>query len=207
MAPHKSPQSLNTDILRKNIEKRVPITDEEWNGLLAVMHPRQVKKKEFLLRSGDVCEFNSFILKGCLRTFFVDEKGHDHIFQIGFEDWWTSDLMSYVTGEPAYYNVEALEDSTLLLMHRDDYDKLLVTYPKFERYFRILIQNAYVAAQRRMIDTMSYSAEKRYLTLIKKYPFMEMRVAQHHIASYLGITPEALSRIKRGLIEKSRSNT
>jgi CRP-like cAMP-binding protein len=196
-----------SEVLKANIAKRINITPVEWKGLMDIMHPLKLKKREFLLKAGDVCEFNTFIVKGCLRTFFTDDKGHEHIFQIGFEDWWASDLSSFVTGDPANYSIEALEDCELLQMHRDDYDKLLLTYPTYDRFFRILMQRAYVAAQQRMIDSMSYNAERRYLELVKKYPNMEMRVAQHHIASYLGITPEALSRIKRGIIEKSRTNS
>lgn len=194
-----------SELLRTNIEKRVKITDEEWQGLMKLMKLNKFKKKDILVKAGEVCEYNSFILKGCLRTFFTDEKGHEHIFQLGFEDWWASDLMSFVTGEPAHYSVEALEDTEVLQMHREDYEVLFIQFPKYERFFRILIQNAYAAAQKRMIDSMSYSAERRYLEFVKKFPFMEKRVAQHHIASYLGITPEALSRIKRGIIEKSRT--
>jgi CRP-like cAMP-binding protein len=196
-----------SELLRANITKRIQITEEEWNGFMALMKPRSLKKREFLLKAGDVCEYNSFIIKGCLRTFFTDEKDHEHIFQIGFEDWWASDLMSFVTGEPANYSIEALEDTDLLVMHKSDYDPLLQNFPRFERFFRLLMQNAYVAAQRRTIDSMSLNAERRYRDLVKKYPSLEMRVAQHHIASYLGITPEALSRIKRGIIEKSRTNS
>lgn len=196
-----------SELLRSNIESRIAITDEEWNALILVMKPNSFKKREIVLKAGELCEYNTFIIKGCLRTFFTDEKGHDHIFQLGFEDWWSSDLMSYVTGEPANYTIEALEETNVLQIHRDDYQRILVSHPRFERFFRILMQNAYVAAQKRMVESMSYSAERRYLDLVKKYSFMEMRVAQHHIASYLGITPEALSRIKRGIIEKSRSSS
>jgi CRP-like cAMP-binding protein len=196
-----------SELLKANISKRVQISEEEWTAFLSLMKPKGLKKRELLLRAGDVCEYNSFIVKGCLRTFFSDEKDHEHVFQIGFEDWWASDLTSFVTGEKANYSIEALEDCELLVMHRNDYEPLLMKYPRFERFFRLLMQNAYVAAQRRTIDSMSLNAERRYLDLIRKYPTMEMRVAQHNIASYLGITPEALSRIKRGIIEKSRSNS
>jgi len=196
-----------SDLLKANITKRTSITEEEWKGILDVMKPKTIRKKELLLQAGDICEYNCFILKGCLRTYFTDEKDHEHIFQIGFEDWWASDLSSFVTGEPAYFSIEALEDTEMLIMHRSDYEPFLIKFPRFERFFRLLMQGAYVASQRRMIDSMSYNAERRYTNLIKKYPFMEMRVAQHHIASYLGITPEALSRIKRGIIEKSRTNS
>ena len=131
-------------LLRANIDKRIQVSDQEWEGLQSIMKPRQLKKKEILLKAGEVCEYNSFILKGCMRTFFTDEKGHEHIFQLGFEDWWASDLMSFVTAEPAHYSIEALEETDLLQMHREDYDNLLVRFPIYERFFRILMQNAYV---------------------------------------------------------------
>jgi CRP-like cAMP-binding protein len=193
-------------LLRQNIERRVKISDQEWEALKSILVEKHVAKKEFLLRAGDICEFNHYILKGCTRTFYTDDNMHEHIFQIGFEDWWAGDMMSYLTGEPAHYSIQALEDTDVVMMRMNEFDEVLATYPKLERFFRILLQNAYIAGQKRTIDTMSKSAEVRYLELVKKYPQMEMRVAQQHIASYLGITPEALSRIKRGIIEKSRSH-
>jgi CRP-like cAMP-binding protein len=144
-------------------------------------------------------------LSGSLRTFTTDERGHEHIFHLAFEDWWASDLFSFITGDTAFFSIEALEDTEVLAIHRDDYEILLSQYPKFERFFRLLMQNAYVASQKRTMDIMSLSAEKRYLLLTQNHPQLEMRVAQHHIASFLGITPEALSRIKRGLIEKRKT--
>jgi CRP-like cAMP-binding protein len=180
-----------SEILRANIEKRIKITEEEWNGIMGYMKPFQLKRRDILLKSGDVCEFNSFIVKGCMRTYFTDEKGHEHIFQIGFEDWWSSDLMSFVTGEPANYSIEALEDCELLQIHRDDYESLLLNFPKYERFFRLLMQGAYVAAQRRQIDSMSYNAERRYLELVKNIPTWSCEL----LSTTLHLTWE--SRLKR----------
>ena len=157
------------------------------------------------MRAGDSCEYFYFILSGSLRTYTTDDRGHEHIFHLAFEDWWTSDLFSFITGDPAFFSIDALEDTEVLAIHRDDYEALLSNYPRFERFFRLLMQNAYVASQKRTMDIMSLSAEKRYLQLVQSHPQLELRIAQHHIASFLGITPEALSRIKRGLIEKRKT--
>lgn len=194
-----------SELLKAHISKRIDITEAEWNEYYSLFTPRSLKKKEILMKAGELCTFQVYITKGCLRTFFTDAKDHDHAMQFGFEDWWAGDLLAFITEKPAYYSVDALEDSEVLVAEKADlvafYDRNL----KFEKYFRILIQSAYVASQQRIIATMSQSAEERYLDLVKKYPTLEMRVAQHHIASYLGITPEALSRIKRNIIEKSRT--
>lgn len=198
---------MNYQLLKSNIEKRVQLPEAAWNRLTSHLTTQNLKKKEIWHKSGEVTEVMAFVLNGCLRTYFTDEKGHEHIVQFAFEDWWTADLMSFVTQEPSSYSIEALEETTLCLLHKDDYEQLLVDFPIFERFFRILVQGAYVAGQTRMIAIMSKNAESRYTDLVKKYPMLEMRVAQHHIASYLGITPEALSRIKRSIIEKSKSTS
>ncbi len=197
---------INIEPLRNHIERRVKLPDEAWNAFKEILVIKNFAKKEFILRAGEVCDYNSYTLKGCTRTYYVDESLHEHIFQLGYEDWWCSDLLSYLTGKPAHYNIQALEDTTVIQMHREQFEKVLAEHTTLEHFFRILMQGAYIAAQNRTIDTMSKSAEQRYLELVKKYPQMEMRVAQQHIASYLGITPEALSRIKRGIIEKSRTH-
>lgn len=191
--------------LRNHIKSYIPVSNFEFEAIYQVMRREIYKKRESLVRSGGVCEHFYFVLSGCLRTFTTDERGHEHIFHLAFEDWWASDLFSFITGDTAFFSIEALEDTEVLAIHRDDYEVLLSQHPKFERFFRLLMQNAYVASQKRTMDIMSLSAEKRYLQLIQRYPQMEQRVAQHHIASFLGITPEALSRIKRGLIEKRKT--
>lgn len=191
--------------LRNHIKTYIPVSNIEFEAIYQLMRREVYKKRESLVRSGSVCEHFYFVLSGSLRTFTTDERGHEHIFHLAFEDWWASDLFSFITGDTAFFSIEALEDTEVLAIHRDDYEVLLSQYPKFERFFRLLMQNAYVASQKRTMDIMSLSAEKRYVQLTQRYPQLEMRVAQHHIASFLGITPEALSRIKRGLIEKRKT--
>jgi CRP-like cAMP-binding protein len=191
--------------LRSHIKKYIPLSNVEFEAIYQVMKREAYKKRETLVRAGNPCEHFYFVISGSLRTFTTDDRGHEHIFHLAFEDWWASDLFSFITGDSAFFSIETLEDTEVLAIHRDDYEVLLSNYPKFERFFRLLMQNAYVASQKRTMDIMSLSAEKRYLQLIQRYPQMEQRVAQHHIASFLGITPEALSRIKRGLIEKRKT--
>jgi CRP-like cAMP-binding protein len=193
-----------SELLRKHVAKRIPINEGEWQEFFGLFTPKKLKKREFLTKPGDANDASAYIVSGCLRTFYTDNKGHEHTMQIGFEDWWAGDLLAFITGSPAYYSVEALEDTELLMLSRSDQEAFYSKNLKFEKYFRMLLQSAYVAGQLRMISTMSKNAEERYVDLVQKYPHMEQRIAQHHIASYLGITPEALSRIKRSIIEKTR---
>lgn len=197
---------MDYQLLHNNISKRVQLPDEAWNRMKSLLAVESLKKREIWHKAGEVTQVMGFVLEGCVRTFYTDEKGHEHNIQFAFEDWWTADLMSFVTQEPASYSLEALEDTTLCIITKEDYEQLLLDFPIFERFFRLLVQNAYVAGQRRMIAVMSKNAEARYTNLIQKFPSLELRVAQHHIASYLGITPEALSRIKRNIIERSKSS-
>lgn len=190
---------------RRHLEKRISINNAEFDFITKKITVKTFKKKEVILKAGDVCKFQYYINRGCVRMYHTDEKGHEHVVLFGFDDWWTGDIMSFVTGQPADYSIEALEETEMLMMDRDDMEWLYAQIPKLERFFRILIQNAFVASQQRMISNMSKSAEERYLMLLKKFPQIELKVTQHHIASYLGITPEALSRTKKSLIEKSRS--
>ncbi len=196
---------MDLQLLRSNIEKKVTLPDDAWESMVKAITLRHLKKREIWFQSGEIAEVMGFVLKGCIRTFYTDEKSHEHIVQFAFEDWWVGDLMSFVSQKPGVYSQEALEDTTLAIISKEDYERLLLDHPIFERFFRLLIQNAYVASQTRVISVMSKNAETRYNELIQKNPSIELRVAQHQIASFLGITPEALSRIKRTIIEKSKS--
>lgn len=192
---------------REHLSKRIAISDEDFEIVCSYATIVHVKKKQLFLAAGDVCKHEAYIVKGVMREFMTDDKGHEHVVQLAFDDWWIADMMSFITGQPANYSIEALEDCEIILFDREKENEFLDRFPQFERFFKILIQNAFVALQQRMISNMSHSAEQRYLNLIKKFPQLELRVAQHHIASYLGITPEALSRIKRKLIEHDKNRT
>ena len=190
------------DLLRAHIEKRIHLRDEEFSRCTQFFIPRKVKKRQFLLQEGDICRHIAFVNSGCLRAYTVDHKGEEHIIQFAIEDWWISDLNSYLTGSPATYNIDALQDSEVLLLEKSARDKLLEAVPSIERFFRLLQEANYTATHRRINNSLSASAEERYLQFIKTYPALVEQVPQGHIASYLGITPQSLSRIRKELSTK-----
>jgi CRP-like cAMP-binding protein len=193
------------EVLKSHIAKYVQLTEEEFERATRLFIPKKIRKRGFLLQEGDVCKHIAFVTKGCLRSYSVDEKGVEHVLQFAVEEWWISDLYSFLTGEPATSYIDALEDSELLLIDNPSFEKLQTELPKFERFFRLLLQNAYIATQRRINASLSLSAEKRYLELIGSCPTISQRVPQRHIASFLGVTPEALSRIRKRLFDKPRT--
>ena len=136
------------------------------------------------------------------RTFTVDEKGNELTLQGSMEGWWAGDLYSFLTEEPSQFHIEAMEECELLLITKSSWDILLNKVPAFERYFRILIQNSLIATQRRLMSSMSESAEEKYTKLINNFPGCLQRIPQHMVASYLGITPETLSRIRGQMSER-----
>ena len=184
--------------LQKAIKNKVTISDDELSELYRHFTPKTIRKKQLLLEEGDVCNRVAFIEKGTLFSYSTDEKGGVHVMQFAFEGWWMSDLFSFLTGEPSKLSIEALEDCEVLLISKDKHAELLEKMPVFESYMRQLYQNAYVSLQRRMEETIGLTAEEKYSRFLNG-PFSGLlsRVPQHLIASYLGITPETLSRIRR----------
>ena len=190
------------ELISANINRYISLTDQEFNFFTSIIKHRKLKRKQYLLQAGDVCRFETFVNKGCLRTYSVNDKGQENVLQFSIEDWWTGDLHSFLTGKESIYNIEALEDCEMLQLDKASLEQLYITVPKFERFFRILMQNAYIALQKRISGSMGDKAEDRYVDFIQKYPQLEQRLPQHQVASYLGITPEFLSRIRRQLITK-----
>ena len=189
-------------LLRKHIEKRVHLTDEEFKLTSKFFIPKKLKKHQFLLNEGDVCRYAAFVNSGCLRKYTIDKKGSEHITQFAIEDWWISDLDSFFSGLPAKSNIDALQESEVLLLEKSAREEMLDNCPKMERLFRLQIESGYVATQQRIIDSLSASAEERYLKFIKTYPKIFEIVPQNQIASFLGITPQSLSRIRKELTQK-----
>jgi CRP-like cAMP-binding protein len=185
------------DLILENISRHISLSPAEEKYFLALLKPRTLRKRQYLLQAGDVCRYESFVTKGCLKAYTVDATGEEHIAMFAVEEWWISDLYSFLTGTPATQHIEALEESEVLQIEKNDLEKLYVQVPKFDRFMRILLQNAFVANQRRILSSISQTAEEQYLGFIKKYPTLEQRIAQHQIASYLGISPETISRIRK----------
>jgi CRP-like cAMP-binding protein len=190
------------DFFLKSISKHIQLNEQEIAFLNTVLKHRKLRKRQYLLQAGDICKADTFILKGCLRSYTVDDKGHEHIAMFGVEGWWISDFYSFLTGAPATQHIDALEDSEVLYIEKSDLERLYTDVPKFERLFRILLQNAFIANQQRILAGISQTAEERYLAFIQKYPNLEQRIPQHQIASYLGIAPETISRIRRDRFQK-----
>lgn len=189
-------------LLKKHINNRVHLTEEEFNICAKFFISKKLKKHQFLLNEGDVCKYIGFVNSGCLREYKIDNKGVEHILQFAIEDWWVSDLNSFLTGLPTSYNIDALQDSDVLLLEKSAREELLKNCPKMERFFRLLIEANHIATQQRIADSLSASAEERYLKFIKTYTKLFEQVPQNQIASYLGITPQSLSRIRKELTYK-----
>jgi CRP-like cAMP-binding protein len=186
--------------LIQHIQDQVSLSDEESNWIRKAFIVKEIDKKEMLLYKGDVSNHMRFIEQGCLRAYNIDAAGNEHILQFGIEGWWVNDLYSYITQEPADGFIQALEPSRVLQVHRDKLNELFNTVPVMERFFRLKIQSAYVALQERTIHSMSKTAEQRYLDFRHKYRDIEQRVPQYMVASYLGITPEHLSSLRKKLL-------
>lgn len=184
------------ELFLASVKEHISITEDEFNFCKTLFIPKKLRKRQYLLQEGDVSRYTSFVEKGMLRTFTVDDKGNEPVLQFSMEGWWVTDLYSFLTDEPSRYNIEALEDCELLLITKPSWDILLEKVPAFERYFRILIQNNLIATQRRLISSLTESAEEQYTKLVASFPTCLQRVPQHMIASFLGITPETLSRIR-----------
>jgi CRP-like cAMP-binding protein len=193
-----------SDLLFQKFDEKIELTEEEKQLSRSFFISKKLRKKQYLLQEGDVNKYVAFVEKGLLRTFNVNDKGHEHIIQFAFEGWWTGDQLSFLTGEPSEYNIEAMEDCELLLLTKQAEDEMLEKIPKLERYFRILLQNSLIATQKRLASSLSQSAEERYNEFISACPTtLPHRIPQHMLASYLGVTPETISRIRKQMSLKS----
>jgi len=187
---------MNIALILQNVGKHIQLSKNEADYFVSLLERKTLKRKEYLLREGEVCKTENFITKGCLRTYTIDENGFEHILMFAIEDWWIGDPYGFWTQTPSTHFIDALENSELLQISKPDLDKLLETVPKFERFYRVVFQNALIAERQRINQNLSLTAEQRYLNFIKKYPKMEQRISQKHIATFLGITPEFLSMIR-----------
>lgn len=193
---------MDTRNLISSINKSVTLTTEEASFFSSLMLPLQIKQGEMPEKIGEPTRYFIHVYSGCLMSYFTDKEGSDHVMQFATAGWWTGDLPSYTQQIPSLHATRALTDSEVLLLPRPGFDELLEKVPKFERYFRILFQNSLVTHQNRLSQNLASTAEERYLSFRKKYPALEQYVPQKYIASYLGITPEFLSKIRRKLMEK-----
>jgi CRP-like cAMP-binding protein len=184
------------DIILKNINKHISLDKEEVLYFISLLKEKRVSRKSRILIEGQVCKEISFVQSGALRAFYLDKAGKESTIMFAIADWWITDMLCFLNPQPAMLNIEAIEDSIILQLLKDDLDKLYIQIPKFERFFRIIMQNAYIREQGRVIQNLSLSAGERYHIFLDKYPQVAKQVTQKQIASYLGITPEFLSMIR-----------
>tara|TARA_R110002096_G_scaffold58749_1_gene147761 strand:+ start:2581 stop:3165 length:585 start_codon:yes stop_codon:yes gene_type:complete len=185
-----------------NIKEIVPLKEEDILLIENAFIPVQLKKKQFLLQKGESSNHMRFVAEGCLKLYRIDDTGKEHILQFGIKGWWVNDLYAYLTQKPATFFIQAIANSTVLQVHRDQLNKLYDKIHMMDRFFRIKTQNGYVALQERTINSMSQTAYERYFDFIRRYRDMEQQIPQYMIASYLGITPEHLSALRKNLVRK-----
>ena len=186
-----------SDLLLKHIHQHADLSAADAQLVRSNFKTTHIKKHGYLIRTGEICRYESFIVKGCLKAYTLDEQGTEHIGFLAVENWYAGDLYSFLTGQPSTLYISALEDTEVLQIDKHALDKLLIAVPAMERYFRILFQNAFVASQSRVMEAISFTAEQRYDIFLQRYPTLQQRIPQYLIASYLGITPQFLSRIRR----------
>jgi len=177
-------------------DRLLPLDEAEKDLVRAKFHPRLFRKRQFVLQEGDVCTQFNFVVRGCLRTYKIDEKGNTHILQFATENNWINDLGSFHNVKSSALNIDALEDTVVLQISHDDLIDLYTRAPKFHRIFRVLVENAYVRLQERLLQNISSTAEERYHSFHEVYPHLSNRLSQVQIAAFLGVTPEFLSRLR-----------
>ena len=193
---------MSHDLILSNIAKHISLDEEEISWFISVIKQQQVSKKELILREGQICKNISFVHSGILRAYHLDKEGKEATIMFALKDWWITDMFCFINQQPAMLNIEAVENSCIFQLQKKDLDKLYLKVPKFERFFRIIMQNAYIREQLRIIQNLTLTAEERYNNFLAKYPQVAKNVTQKQIATYLGITPEFLSTIRGNKIKK-----
>lgn len=188
---------MTHDLILKNIAKHIALDYDETNYFTSLLTYKEVFKKACLLTEGQACKHLSYVHSGTLRSYCLDKDGKESTIMFAVADWWVTDMYCFLNDKPAMMYIEAIEDSCIFQLSKENFDKLFSIIPKFERFFRILMQNAYTREQLRVIESLSLTAEERYDRFLLKYPQIVQQVTQKQIASYLGITPEFLSAIRK----------
>lgn len=183
------------------MSQRIALSEEEQERILPFYTIKRIPKKEHLFEQGAPCVVECFVVSGTMRVYYTDTKGLEHVLNFAFPDWWVGDMAAFLNGEPSSLSIQALEDAIVLQINPEQKEALLQAVPKLERFFRIIIQKHLSAFQKRFLLTVSASAADRYRELIQRSPGIEQLVPQHQIASYLGILPESLSRMKKQILK------
>jgi len=195
--------TIDTATLISSVGKHIALSEEETRRFVSYLEPRKVPGRTILAKEGDICRHSIFVVDGALKSYAVDKQANEHVMSFALGGWWIADMYSLINEKPGVLQIESLADSKLLLLTRTNQVELYQTIPKFERFFRIITENALIASQQRIINNLSLTAEERYLHFMEKYPFVLECAPLHNIASYLGMTPEFLSKIRRRISTKA----
>jgi CRP-like cAMP-binding protein len=195
--PVNDKHTANNDLILSNVAKHISLTQEEANYFTSLLQFKNLAKKDYLLKEGQVCKTISYVHSGALRAFYCGKDSKEATIMFAVADWWITDMYCFINRQPAMMYIEAIEGSSVLQLTKEDMDALFIQVPAFEKFFRILMQNAYIREQLRVLQNLSMPAEERYNNFLHKYPQVAQQVTQKQIASYLGITPEFLSVIRK----------
>lgn len=190
------------EIFQKYLEEKAKLTQADSDRIQSFAIIKKLRKRQYLLQEGDVWKYDAFITKGCLRTYTVDGKGIEHVNSFSVENWWTGDRESLMTQQPSRFNIDAIEDTELVLFTHENFELLCREIPAFNTMVNTILQRSFIAAQNRIQASLTLTAEEKYLNFVNKYPGFALRIPQTMIASYLGMTPETLSRIRKQTAKK-----
>ena len=193
---------MKNSLLFKSLQSLVHFSEEEYHLLMEKMIQKKIKRKQFLIHEGQIAKEAAFVVGGCLRSYSIDQNGFEHIMQFAPESWWITDMYSFISQKPAYLTVDAIADSEVLLLKREDQLLLFEEIPSLERYFRILTENSLVNSRKRLMENLSLTAKERYANFCKSYPMLINELPQKLIASYIGVTPEFLSKLRNAEYKK-----
>jgi CRP-like cAMP-binding protein len=193
--------SVSNTLILKNIAKHIQLTAEEQDLFLSFLQTKKLKRKQFLLKEGEICKASAFVTVGCLRAYNTDKNGFEHILQFAPADWWIADMYSLITQKISNLNIDALEDTEVLLLSRAAQEQLFIDIPKFERFFRIITEKSLVASRQRILDSLALTAQQRYDNFCSHYPTLIHTLPQKQIAAYIGVTPEFLSKMRANLMK------
>jgi len=188
---------MDTRLIISNVLRQVPLQPDQIDFFVSLLEQKSIAKKDYLVRTGEICRYDYFVNKGCLKVCYTDEKGIECIIKFAIENWWVVDLDSFLHHKPSFYYIQAVENTEIFQLSKSNYDLLHREIPAFQQFSNNRWQNGFIALQQRIIQSLSLTAEERYMHFNKKYPTLEQRIPQKLTAAYLGITPEFLSALRK----------